>query len=291
MRVTSPEIKASFPVRRMDYDFAYDQRYWIANDPATTHYFTALSLLFPEGEKYFVEAVRAVRGMVKDHPQLDKDIGAFIGQEAMHSKEHHAFHLAAAKTGLDPASLEKMVGDVLAKYFTFQSKQLNLAITVGLEHFTAVMVVKMMKDTVDKMTDDTIRDLWLWHSIEETEHKAVAFDVYQQIYGDDVGSYAVRVAMFGLGVFALFAMQSNMMARLMYRDKQLLNIKSWRKFGGLMREGFGEMTPKFLEYFRRDFHPNQHDDSALVALTKQKIGLSAARQALPYVEQAHVVLS
>jgi len=271
------DVKPSFPVRRMDYDFAYNQRYWIADDPATTHYFTSLSLLFPEGEKYFVEAVRAVRSLVKDNPQLDKDIGAFIGQEAMHSKEHHAFHVAADKYGLDPESLEKMVGTILAKYFTFRSKQLNLAITVGLEHFTAVMVVKMMKDVAAKMSDDTIRNLWLWHSVEETEHKAVAFDLYQHIYGEQSNSYAVRVTMFTLGVFALFAIQSNMMMRLMYRDRQLLNLKSWRKFGGFMREGFSEMMPQFLEYFRRDFHPNQTDESELVALTKQKIGLSQAR--------------
>ncbi len=55
---------------------------------------------------------------------------------------------------------------------------------------------------------------------------SVAFDLYQQVYGDRGNSYAVRVTVFTLGVVVLFAMQSNMMMRLMYRDRQLLNLKS-----------------------------------------------------------------
>ena len=72
-----------------------------------------MSTLFPEGEAYFVRSVRALRHQIQDNPQLDKDIGAFIGQEAMHSKEHHAFHQSAEQFGLDPASLENATGLIL----------------------------------------------------------------------------------------------------------------------------------------------------------------------------------
>jgi predicted metal-dependent hydrolase len=33
------------------------------------------------------------------------------------------------------------------------------------------------------------RQLWLWHALEENEHKTVAYDVYEKV----VGSYALRV--------------------------------------------------------------------------------------------------
>jgi len=42
-----------------------------------------------------------------------------------------------------------------------------------------VLVVEMMKNVNELMTDTTIRNLWLWHSVEETEHKAVGYDMYE----------------------------------------------------------------------------------------------------------------
>lgn len=159
-------IKPSFPVRRMDYQFEVMPRYWFDHDPALTHYFTGLSTLFPEGESYFVRSVRALRSKLDTHSQLNKDIGAFIGQEAMHSKEHHAFHISARQFGLDPDSLENMTGTLLKFIEKRFSKKWNLLVTVGMEHYTAVLVESMMTHVHKNIIDKSIRDLWLWHSIE-----------------------------------------------------------------------------------------------------------------------------
>ena len=97
----------------MDYNFEDTPRYWCNHEPSLTHYFTGLSTLFPEGESYFVRSVRALRAKAKENEILDREIGAFIGQEAMHSKEHHAFHVSAQQYGLNPESLEKATGIVL----------------------------------------------------------------------------------------------------------------------------------------------------------------------------------
>jgi len=59
----------------------------------------------------------------------------------------------------------------------------------------------------------------------------------------------------------------------MKRDRQLLNFKSWRKFLGFMTTQYKVLTPKFFDYYRFDFHPNQTDEKDLVASTKLKIGL------------------
>lgn len=129
---TNQRIATSFPVRRMDYEFKEMPKYWCDHDPALTHYFTALSTLFPEGESYFVRSVRALRGELKSNTKLDRDIGAFIGEEAMHSKEHHAFHASAQQFGLDPESLEKATGIILSAIEKFFPKKWNLLVTVGL---------------------------------------------------------------------------------------------------------------------------------------------------------------
>ncbi len=276
-QVHQPEgaVTPSFPVRRMDYVFDGMPRYWCDNDPALTHYFTGLSLLFPEGESYFVRSVRALRGQLKANTRLDKDIGAFIGQEAMHSREHHAFHVSARQFGLDPDSLEKATGTILGFFEKRFSKKSNLLMTVGLEHYTAVLVASMMQSVNERMTDDTIRSLWLWHSVEETEHKAVAFDMYEHLYGKGALSYAHRVAVFSFALAMITGFSFAYTGILMKRDGQLGNMKSWRNLAGLAREQYPIFIPKFLQYFRPGFHPDQTDESRLVARTKAKLGIAA----------------
>lgn len=274
MSAIAPKIPASFPVRRMDYQFQAMPRYWCNNDPSFTHYFTAMSTLFPEGESYFVRSVRALRPRVKDNPQLDKDISAFIGQEAMHSKEHHAFHVSAQQYGLNPESLEKATGIILKGMEKVFPEKWNLLVTVGLEHYTAVLVVHMMNSVNELMTDDTIRNLWLWHSVEETEHKAVAFDLYKQLYGQGLDAYIPRVALFTFSLIMITTLSTIYHLVLMQRDGQLFNLKSWRKFAAFAGRSYTYFAPKFAAYYRFNFHPNDTDERALVARTKVKIGLA-----------------
>ena len=273
MKTNSTRLPASFPVRRMDYNFENTPKYWCANDPAMTHYFTGLSTLFPEGESYFVRSVRALREHAKLNEALDREISAFIGQEAMHSKEHHAFHISAQQHGLNPESLEKITGIVLKGLEKVFSKKWNLLVTVGLEHYTAVLVVSMMETVNEYMTDKTIRDLWLWYSVEETEHKAVAFDLYEYLYGNGLNAYLPRVTIFTLSLILITGLSSIYQIVLMKRDKQLSNLKTWQNFFNFAAKQYKTFIPKFFEYYRYDFHPNQTNEKNLVATTKIKLGI------------------
>lgn len=274
MQSMQNKLSASFPVRRMDYTFDDVERYWANNEPTHTHYLTGLSTLFPEGESFFVRSVRAVRHKLPKGSQLNKDVGAFIGQEAMHSKEHEAFHISAQQHGLDPASLERATGLVLKTIERVFPEKWNLLVTVGLEHFTAVMVVHMMESVNELMPNPSIRNLWLWHSIEETEHKAVAFDVYEALYGKSLDAYIPRVMIFTFSFSLITVLTLSYQFILMRRDKQLLNFKSWRKFAAFSVQSYKKMTPKFLQYYQFNFHPNDVDEAALVEATKKKIGLA-----------------
>jgi len=273
MKTNSTRLPASFPVRRMDYNFENTPKYWCANDPAMTHYFTGLSTLFPEGESYFVRSVRELREHAKLNEALDREISAFIGQEAMHSKEHDAFHISAQKHGLNPESLEKITGIVLKGLEKVFSKKWNLLVTVGLEHYTAVLVVSMMETVNEYMTDKTIRDLWLWHSVEETEHKAVAFDLYEYLYGNGLNAYLPRVTIFTLSLILITGLSTIYQIVLMKRDKQLSNLKTWQNFFNFAAKQYKTFIPKFFEYYRYDFHPNQTNEKNLVATTKIKLGI------------------
>lgn len=273
MPTVNNQASTSFPVRRMDYEFDDMPKYWCDNEPSLTHYFTGLSTLFPEGESYFVRSVRALRPLAKANKQLDRDIGAFIGQEAMHSKEHHAFHVSAQQYDLDPESLERVTGIILKGIESLFPEKWNLLVTVGLEHYTAVLVTTMMRSTHTLMNDETIRNLWLWHSIEETEHKAVAYDLYQYLYGEGLAAYLPRVAIFTLSLALITTMSTVYHIVLMKRDRQLFNFRSWRRFAAFAQQHYKIFIPQFLAYYRTNFHPNDVDESDLVARTREMLGL------------------
>ncbi|MDI1301759.1 MAG: metal-dependent hydrolase [bacterium] len=268
------QIKSSFPVRRMDFSFSDVPRYWFNNDPFMTHFLTSLSSLFPEGELFFIDSVRAVRTQIED-PVMQKEISAFIGQEAMHTKEHKAFNDYAQAQGIDIEYLDKRVGKLLGFGKKYLPVKQQLAITCALEHFTATVAAQLMRrdDWNERMNDPVMRKMWLWHAIEESEHKAVAFDVYQKVGGD----YATRAIFMVIASTILAIVASEQQVRLMAEDKQLFNLKAWGKglwslFG---KKGFmSELTLQYLDYFRPGFHPNDHDSDALEKKWKQYLALN-----------------
>ncbi|SFM37014.1 metal-dependent hydrolase [Marinobacter zhejiangensis] len=273
-------VAPSFPVRRQDFDFTEVPRHWVANDPFMTHIFNALSALFPDGERFFVASVRAVREKVED-PQLQKDIGAFIGQEAMHAKEHGNFNAGAINEGFDIPKLEGWTRKFLsvANLRIFNNQRTHLAATVALEHFTGILSAQLLKrEDVVEMIDPSMRDLWAWHCIEENEHKAVAFDTFEQIYGKGIANYALRMGIMALATVLIMIAIHAFVVELMREDKELGNLKSWAKglnrFWG-SRGIFTRIIPEYLDYFRPGFHPWDHDTNFLLKKWRKQVGFSA----------------
>lgn len=266
---------ASFPVRRMDFNFADSPKYWFANDPFLSHYMNNLSSLFPYGEKFFVDSVRAVRDRITD-PQLKKDISAFIGQEAMHSKEHAAYNEYAAKHNIDLHRLELRIKVLLEWVTRFSTVKQRLAITCALEHFTATMAEQMLQreDLSCQMNDPRLYQLWLWHAIEENEHKAVAYDTYQAVGG----GYFTRVSMMLLSTLLFFGVIGWFQVHLLRKDGQLFNWRSWGK--GLKtllspRNGFlTQLLRPYLSYYRPGFHPNDYVTKPLEQRWRERLGFN-----------------
>ena len=63
----------------------------------------------------------------------------------------------------------------------------NLAATAALEHFTATLAELLLTDAETRglFGHDEVRNVFLWHALEESEHKAVAFDVYKLVGGSE----------------------------------------------------------------------------------------------------------
>jgi len=103
----------NIPPRRLDFEFSTDsERYYYDNNPFLSTFLTTLSSLFPAGESFFVESVRHYRERITD-PVLKAQVAGFIGQEAMHSKEHQGFNDMATRQGYPVDKLDRDVTKLL----------------------------------------------------------------------------------------------------------------------------------------------------------------------------------
>ncbi|WP_174493251.1 MULTISPECIES: metal-dependent hydrolase [Acinetobacter] len=281
---------ASFPVRRMNFNFDHVPEYWANNSAGITHFMTALSALFPDGEKLFIDSVRAVRyhPAIKDNEALQKEISAFIGQEAMHTQEHVGFNASAQKYGHDVAKYERETGRLIqatrkwfaraVKPFGMTQEMVDLTATTALEHFTATIASELLRNPhiQELMTDPTMSYMWYWHAVEENEHKAVAFDVYEGVFGTGVKAYALRSTALVVAMALILSAQSSFVIRLLKNDGKL-NLKELGiiyKYAYSPSKGIiAGMTKEMLAYFRPSFHPNDLDTVELLQTWKTKLGI------------------
>lgn len=281
---------ASFPVRRMQFDFDAVPEYWMNGSAGLTHFMTALSALFPAGEKFFIDSVRAVRQhpAIKDNEALQKEISGFIGQEAMHTHEHAGFNQSAQKYGHDVDRLESYTDKVIqtfrktaafaGKPFGLTQPMIDLIGTTALEHFTATIASELLRNGHIQalMKDETMKTMWLWHAIEENEHKAVAYDVFENVFGKGLKAYTARTGGLLIAMAVLFLVQSYFVARLL-KDDEKLNFDSIRdiySYGYSPSKGIiSGMAKEMLIYFKPGFHPNDLDTNSLLEKWKTKLGL------------------
>ena len=126
--------------RRLDFQSIEGKpRYW---HPVAvfTHLLTSASLFFPEGERFFVRSVQYYAGDIKD-PQLRQDIAGFMQQETIHGEAHERYNYDIADQGYP--YLRRIERYLIKGIFTLAQrlfpKQVQLALTVCLEHVTATL--------------------------------------------------------------------------------------------------------------------------------------------------------
>jgi uncharacterized protein len=260
---TAANTPIDISIRHMGFQFAGVPRYWASDDPFETHLLSALSLTFPQGEQAFIDSVRAFSERITD-PALKEDVRAFIGQEMQHSREHAALNDFIESQGLPVRYVYEFIAARIKETQSETPPLVALAVTCALEHFTAIMAKAMLEDPrFMEGLDERVRPLWIWHAIEEMEHKSVAFDVYRHVGG----TYRMRALTMLLVTREFIGNQAHFHRKLMVADGQLGNVRSWargiRKFWG-PKGLFTRLIPAYLEYFKPSFHPWQRDDRALV---------------------------
>ncbi|MDP3856568.1 MAG: metal-dependent hydrolase [Stagnimonas sp.] len=241
---------------------------WHPRGQVTTQFINTLSLFFPVGERFFIQAVRHYRDQVSD-PELQKAMTAFIGQEAMHGREHEEYNDLMQQAGLPAVALENRVKALLERIKAVAPPSTQLAITIALEHYTALLADWVLSvDAVTRDTEPGYQALWRWHSLEETEHKAVAYDVWNAVMKDRPRAYAERAAVQLIATGLFMALVSVYTVRMVRADRKARGLKQWRSLAGFLvgREGFLRRSFRpWLDYFKPGFHPWQHDNRHFLA--------------------------
>lgn len=256
--IKTRRIKFRYPVGSL-------RRHYVQDDLTMSHMVSVLSAAFPEGEAFMIRSVRAVADQIAD-PELKKQVAGFIGQESTHSREHRELNEHLQEMGYPTAFVDRATRRVLEARTRYSSAKYCLAMTAALEHYTAILAETLLSDqrALDMLDEGEVRALLLWHALEESEHRAVAFDVYQAVGG----TYRMRVFVmwfttFGFSTLAVLASFISL-----FRDRDFYNPRLFfRSVARLFGSPFFSRAVfrRLASYSRKDFHPDEVDNTELVA--------------------------
>ena len=172
-------------VRRPKFDFTDDVAWeWNPQNPAFSFSMNATSIIAIGFEQMIVAAVQEARPLMTD-ADVEAEAVAFLRQEAQHSSTHrkHVNALIRRYPGL-----QQTFDDALASFDRVTATrplEFRLAYVADTEA-TFTPSFKLMLDneaTLFRPGDDRVASLFLWHFVEEVEHRSSALLIYNAVVG------------------------------------------------------------------------------------------------------------
>lgn len=258
------------PPRQLDFRLSEEMPRWVYGDNRTaTCYLALLSAFFPPGEDFFVKSVNRYANLVTD-PKLRAEVAGFTGQEVIHSREHERLNEVFTERGFKLGVPDLAIRTALAVLYRLPHRQ-QLACTALMEHFTALLAEETLiyEGNGGEIHPD-LKELWLWHALEELEHKAVSYEVLELAgnrRSERILAELLVLAIVGpAGAVAFLWLLLTEGA--LFRPGDLVR-------GARMLLGRGKALPKVLmgmpRFRRRDFHPNRRNTTALEQEWRDKL--------------------
>jgi uncharacterized protein len=262
--------------RMVRFDWSRTPLHWVPDDPFSTHMINVLHLLLPAGERWFIGVVNEATPLVHGDPELVAAVKPFVQQESWHAWAHTKVLEQLAGLGIDSEPFTRQ----LDRWFEIIGSDKpswppplrrwwlhrRLADVAAIEHFTAVLGQWVIQTHGLDLAgaDPVMLDLLRWHGAEEVEHRALVFDVFQNLSG----SYVTR----GLGMLfagpALMVWWWRGLRYLMAHDPTVDRMPRFRDWLRAARE-YRVPGPWMLlvatpaRYLRRRHHPTQEASTDL----------------------------
>jgi hypothetical protein len=247
-------------VRRLQVDLETPwPRHW-TGDAFSSAWFNALSFSFPAGEQFFIDAVKlgAARLDEAAHARFADEVKGFIGQEATHRQVHDRFNRQLQAQGY-VNHWDGRIRSRIARRLTGVDARVWLGLTAATEHFTAILSDHLLnRPQVLGQAELRLRDLWLWHASEETEHRSTAFDLYRATGGNE----RWRRRLYWVVTLHFSADLARQTLHNLWRDGHWWRPATWAGAARFLfgRDGVVRHTWRpWRRYLDADFHPSQSD--------------------------------
>jgi len=256
----------SIKPRKMVFDMEQlTEKFFFRDNPVLSTFMYALSAAFPDGERFFIDSVRHYQKEIDD-PNLLAQVRGFIGQEAHHSNIHEQFNEHAETLGMAMGKIQRRFKRRLAMARKRLGPAEQLAVTAAIEHITATLAQWTLENSESELIhgdNSPLREMLIWHAMEEIEHKSVAFDVYRRVVDNE--ALRIRVAKI---IFRTFWIQIAIaQLTLLWRSRTLPSPRHLREAWQFMwgKQGIRRWAaPEFKKYLQTGFHPNDIDQSQLI---------------------------
>jgi predicted metal-dependent hydrolase len=247
---------ADITVRKMPFEWPDDLPILASTDDVSgSCELVGFSLTMPHLEPYLIRTMR-VGGQQATDPTIAEDMKNFSAQEAQHHRNHSLVN-KIVRDKLSPetaAQVEEIEAELEADYREFtkdKSLQFNLAYAEGFEAMTLSMALARFDNPREGMDAEWGR-LMAWHLAEEVEHRTVAFDAYDHLFGSYF--YRLRVGVWAQKHFMSYVLR---LARCVQQDftesgDGKMNGGGWELFKKQWTSGF---LPRYLKTLPPWYNP------------------------------------
>ncbi|RYC12028.1 metal-dependent hydrolase [Ciceribacter ferrooxidans] len=241
-------------------------RQWLDGDFHKTALIDGLSIFLPEGERYFIRALKYYAPKLPDR-QLAAEINGYAVQEAFHTREHEEYNEALGKLGYDVEAMEEPVRKTLR---SDKIPIFRLAVTCAIEHLTATLsTVTLRNPQFLENAAPAYRRLWMWHALEELEHKAVALHVFKAATPKYSGfkRYMLRTMAFNAVAWTFLVITLRNLTLFAKVDGVKTGPRFWARLLWVLFFAPGywrKCAPLVLKYYLPGFSPLNKDDHELI---------------------------
>ncbi|MEM7101393.1 MAG: metal-dependent hydrolase [Pseudomonadota bacterium] len=230
---------------------------WNPGSREWSHMVNGASLTMPYLEPFLVKNIREAIPHLDD-PDLIEDAQAFVGQEAQHFTNHRRYNEMLKSQGYEV--LTQVEDGFKRGYHRLSKRSLawRLAYTAGFETMTMGITEWLINDrqTLFKGADPVVASFILWHMVEETEHKSVAFDVYQAI----CGNYPLRLLGLIYGSLHVGFLSRRGYRAMLKTDGQWFSLRSRLRLWGMVLRFFHKAGWVMIRAMNPLHHPDETAD-------------------------------